>query len=102
MAVENAARCGAQFAVVATANHADFAGMKQAALQELPSVQGATAEAVQVCRCGWGSATDCSSTCTSKRTYVRVTVDKTFNTLVPYPGIPNSVKLRSVSTMRIK
>lgn len=102
IAVENAARCGTQFAVVAAANHNNFAGMKQAALNELPNAQGAAAEAVQVCRCGWGSPADCSIACASKRAYVQVTVEKTFNTLVPYPGIPSSVKLRAISTMRIK
>jgi Flp pilus assembly protein TadG len=102
IAVENAARCGAQFAVVTSANHNDFAGIRQAALNELQGLSGATATVSQMCRCGWGQENDCSSGCSSKRTYVQVTVSKTFNTLAPYPGIPSSVQLRAVSTMRIK
>jgi Flp pilus assembly protein TadG len=102
VAVENAARCGTQFAVVSTANHSNFAGMQQAALNELQGLSGGTATAVHLCRCSWSQENDCSSNCGSKRTYVQVTVRKTFNTLVPYPGIPSPVQLRAVSIMRIK
>jgi Flp pilus assembly protein TadG len=102
IALESAARCGAQFAVVTSANHDDLTGMEQAALNDLQNLNGATARAIKVCRCSWGAETDCSTNCSSKRMYVRVTVEKTFNTIVPYPGIPSSTVLRASSTMRIK
>jgi Flp pilus assembly protein TadG len=102
IAVENAARCGTQFAVVSTANHNNLAGIQQAALNDLPVSASASALATKVCRCGWGAENDCSTTCSSKRTYIRVRVQKTFTPLVPYPGIPSSVLLRADSIMRIK
>jgi Flp pilus assembly protein TadG len=102
IAVESAARCGAQFAVVSSANQDNIAGMQQAALNDLQNLTGATATATKICRCGWGAPNDCSSNCASKRVYVQVTVQKTFNTIVSYPGIPSSTVLRATSVMRIK
>ena len=47
------------------------------------------------CECEDGTSVDCDDKCgvLQPRTYVQVRVDKTFNTLFPYPGVPKEVTL---------
>lgn len=104
IAVQNASRMGAQYAVVTASSTAapDLAGVQAAALAELPDQGGATASATQYCQCGNGAQNDCSSSCASKTKYISVSVTKNFTTVVPYPGVPSPVVLSSSVTVRLQ
>src|SRR5579864_5735229 len=93
IAVNNAARAGAQYGSQSLATAADITGMKSAATQDasdLPSI----AATAQLCTCGTGSSvTACASSyCTNNPTgnYVEVDTTMTFNTTITYPGIPST------------
>lgn len=59
----------------------------------------------RVCTCADGTARDCSAiSCGSgdhSRQYVQVSVDKTFSTLFPYPGVPSEMSLSGSARMRL-
>lgn len=101
IAVSNASRVGVQYAMSSASRQSDTAGMVTAALDDLPNRTGATAAARTYCTCSNGSEQSCSTTCTSKRLYIEVTVTKTFQTLVQYPGIPSSTNLSSKTIARL-
>jgi Flp pilus assembly protein TadG len=94
----NAARAGAGYGIESRAKSMDFAGMRQAALDDAQDITGAVATAVQFCECPDGSSIGCTQTCVSgaKRIYVRVTTTKTFRTV----GLPSSFPLSATAVMR--
>jgi len=94
MALAGAARAGAGYGA-RPGKTADYAGMRQAALNDAIDVQGVTATAERYCQCSSGTTVVCSSNCVgeNKRIFVRVTVQKTFKPLASYPGIPSPVNL---------
>ena len=107
IAVASAARAGAQYGAQKVTTSGDFAGMQQAALNDLTGVTGVTVTASRYCQCPNGSTVNCTTgTCAgtqiNPRIYVTVTVTKTFTTLFPYPGIPNPVVLTRVATVRAR
>ena len=56
------------------------------------------------CECADGSLVSCSSVCASgpSLVYVKATAEKTFRTLIPYPGIPDPVTIRRIAYMRAR
>jgi len=51
------------------------------------------------------AAADCTSTCDdgqSARTYVTVSAQATYTTLIPYPSLGSSVVLTAQSTVRVQ
>ena len=88
----------------------DDSGMAQAALTTAnldltPAVTAASVHATHWCACADGTQVSCASgTCTEgvPRVYVSVEVDRTFQTLFPYPGIPTTVRLNRTATMRVQ
>ncbi len=105
--VTQAARAGAQFAVLDQANATDIDGMKQAAKDEAENPD-LDVEADFFCRCPGSSAeVDCSVNCADGNyapLYVAVTVVDTLDMLFDYPGLPeaNSYTMTSTSTMRVR
>ena len=105
--VTQAARAGAQFAVLDQANATDTNGMIQAARDEAedPTLN---VTARNFCRCPESAAeVGCASNCADGQyapLYVEVTVQDTLNMLFDYPGLPqaNSYNLSSTSTMRVR
>ena len=59
----------------------------------------------RICTCEDGVAHECGAiTCGQgdhSRQYVQVSVDKTFSTLFPYPGIPSEISLSGSARMRL-
>lgn len=107
--VTQAARAGAQFAVLDQANATDTAGMIQAARNEAEDTANAlNITARNFCRCPGSSAeVACASNCADGQyapLYVEVTVQDTLDMLFDYPGLPeaNSYTLTSTSTMRVR
>ena len=101
--VASAAQAGAAYGVT---NFTDTAGMVTAARLNAPAVPSMTTVATFGCECHDGSAT--SASCTSNPTcpqnvlnYVDVTTTATYTPMLPYPGIPASINLRSEVRMRV-
>jgi Flp pilus assembly protein TadG len=106
MQVQNAAQAGAEYAVTHgfTASGITTATMSATSYS---SIQASPAPA-QFCGCasatGVASAT-CGSTCTggaAAGTYVTVSAQSTYTTLLPYPMLPSSYALTAQSTVRIQ
>jgi len=102
--IADAARAGVQYGALTPGHSGDTAGMQQAALNDAPDLgSSVTASASNFCTCS-GSTTDCSSSCNGSVPdgYVQVTANYTFNSLIPYPGVPASVKLSRTAKMRVQ
>jgi Flp pilus assembly protein TadG len=99
LAISNAVRAGAQYGSESTLAALDTTGIKRSVRNDLESMMDASdIKAISVksyCECEDGTSVDCDDKCgvLQPRTYVQVRVDKTFNTLFPYPGVPKEVTL---------
>jgi Flp pilus assembly protein TadG len=103
IAVGDAARAGAQFGSLNTANSANVSGMQSAALNAAPDISGISASAAQVCKCSNGSTVNCSGgTCPSGpvRTYAQVTVKTTVSPIFSYPQLGYTGAVVAMATMR--
>lgn len=108
-AVARAAESGALYG---SQNPTDTAGMvqisdqaMQAAFNSAADMSGTNATATYGCECmsGSGLSSGCTNTpsCTTNEVYyVTVTANSTYQTLLPWPGIPSSYNLSSTVTMR--
>ena len=101
--VASAAQAGAAYGVQ---NFTDTGGMVTAAKLNAPSVPGIMAVATFGCECHDGSSF--SSSCTSNPicpqnilNYADVVTTATYTPMLPYPGIPASISLRSEVRMRV-
>ncbi len=105
IAVNNAARAGAQYGSQTLATAADINGMKSAATQDAPDLPSIAATA-QLCTCGTGSSvTACATSyCTNnpRGNFVEVDTSMTFNTTISYPGIPSSIALAGKAIMQVQ
>ncbi|MGA9723415.1 MAG: TadE/TadG family type IV pilus assembly protein [Candidatus Binatus sp.] len=110
IAVNNAARAGAQYGSQSVQNAANTAAMKAAAVNDGSNVPGLTASAKQ-CTCATGSqVTSCGSATSTycvgngNATYVTVTTSATFATLLnlSFAGLPNSFTLNGQAIMQVQ
>ena len=103
IAVADAARAGAKYGSLTSANASDTAGMQSAALNAAPDIGGLTATAAKVCKCSDGSTVTCGTgTCASGtvRVYVQVTAQTTVNALFSYSQLPFTGAVSSTACMR--
>ncbi len=103
--VGNAARAGVQYGAqnLGTAKDAS-GGMETAALNDAGNIAGVTATATQYCRCSDGSTSTCQPTdCASSHqlVFVQVDVTGTFQSLLHFPGVPQSQTITSRAIMRV-
>jgi Flp pilus assembly protein TadG len=97
----DAARTGAQYGAASAPRTSDTAGITQAALNDAQDLSGVTITSARSCQCSSGSTVDCATTsCSPLRYYVTVTATKTFQTVIPYPGIPSSTQVSAVAKIR--
>jgi len=105
IAVNNAARAGAQYGSQSLITAADSGGMQTAATTDASNVTGLTATASQ-CTCGTSTNVSACATnyCTNNpgATYVTVNTSATFTTFVNYPGIPHTVALTGKAIMQVQ
>ena len=105
IAVDNAARAGAQYGSQTITTAGDIAGMKSAATQDAPNIPSLAATA-QLCTCGTGSSvTACAASyCTNNPNgnFVEVDTSMTFRTTIGYPGIPSSIALAGKAVMQVQ
>lgn len=106
MQVEDAAQAGAQYAM---AHGWNSDAIQSAVTNATPlGAVSATPAPARSCGCPSGtsvSAADCGSTCDdgqSARTYVTVSAQATYTTLIPYPTIGNSIILTAQSSVRVQ
>jgi Flp pilus assembly protein TadG len=107
----NAARAGAQYGAQDLTTVYDTSGITTAALQDGQSLPNWTSSGggitvQQLCAVSGGAPTPCATLGTSgppQNTiyYVSVQVTGVFNTLLNYPGLPNSVPISGSSMMRV-
>lgn len=102
--IAGAARAGVQYGALTPGHSGDTTGMVQAALNDATDLGSTvTASASNFCMCS-GSTVDCSSSCSGDTPdgYVTVTANYTFNTLIPYPALPQSIVLSRTAKMRVQ
>ncbi len=104
MAVSDAARAGAQFGTLSTANSSDYTGMQNAARNSVPNLPGMTATATRLCRCSDGSPVSCGGTCIGGgvRVYVSVTTHATVPNWFNYAALPFSGQVTGTAVMRAR
>jgi Flp pilus assembly protein TadG len=106
MQVQNAARAGAEYALI----NGFTASSISNAVTQATSFSGISSSPAPFEFCGCASSTgiitaSCSSTCTGgvvPGTYVTVSAQGTYTTIVQYPMIPNSFTFAAQSTMRLQ
>ena len=105
MQVQNAAQAGAQYAIA----HGFQATLISSAVANATSFSGISANPAPNQFCGCAASTGvtnaaCGSRCSGgllAATYVTVSAQGTYNTLFPYPVIPNSFTFTARPTVRI-
>ncbi len=106
MQVQHAAQAGAEYAIKNGFSSSAIA----TAVTGATSYSGiaATPAPAQSCGCASGTTINsatCGSTCAggaAAGTYVTVSAQATYSTLIPYPGIPNSFALTAAATVRLQ
>lgn len=93
VSVTNAARNGAQYASFSTERAGDLEGIRGAALADTENLLNTSPTNPDV-----SAATGLDS---QGKTYASVTVSYTFETLFPWPGIPDSVDVERTVRMRV-
>lgn len=107
----NAARAGAQYGAQDLTTAFDTTGIQSAAVQDGENLsnwtgQGGGITVQQLCAVGGASPQPCTTSQTAGPPqdtiyYVKVQVTGVFNSLLDYPGIPNSVPISGSSMMRV-
>jgi Flp pilus assembly protein TadG len=103
IAATDAARAGAAFGSLSTANAGNLTGMQTAAINAAPDVTGLTATAAKTCQCSNGTTVSCSGgTCATGpvRTYVTVTVQATDSSIFSYTQLPFTGAVNAQASMR--
>jgi Flp pilus assembly protein TadG len=106
MQVQNAAQAGASYAML----HGYLPNSISSAVTSATALSGITASPGPSEYCGCPSTSGitsapCSSTCPDGAvagTYVTVSAEATYNTILPYPIVPNSYTFNAQSTVRIQ
>ena len=110
IAVANAAQAGAKFGAHSPQNATNELGIHNAVLAELGDTvqpEEVTIVADRHCECPDGNAIDCDEgTCgleaSSKRIFVSVRVEKPFEMMFSYPGMPESFVLTREAHVRAR
>lgn len=106
IAVNNAARAGAQYGSQTVITAADIAGMKAAAATDGSNIAGLSATASQcTCERPSGSVTQCADSycdANSTATFVEVDTSAPFSTILRYPGVHHSFTLTGKAVMQVQ
>jgi Flp pilus assembly protein TadG len=103
--IANAARAGAQYAALSTANAQDE-GEIQTAVANAAQKDAADLETTSrvFCQCQDGTSVTCTETCDGDppEVYVRITVSFQHETLLSYPSLDNPMTLTGESEFRLR
>jgi Flp pilus assembly protein TadG len=98
-----AARAGVHFASQSDSSGDDMAGIIAAAKQDAQNASNVTVAVEQYCTCALGGeAVSCTTTCSTKSKYVKVTAQVPFSATLSLPGVPSSFNVKSVSHVRVQ
>lgn len=100
--VTAAARAGAQYGSQSVVKAADTAGIRAAALNAAPGIQGLTISSARSCQCPEGGSVSCSGTCPGGRimVYTQVTAQASASHIFRYAGLFFTGATRSQTRMR--
>jgi hypothetical protein len=103
--VGNAARAGVQYGAQTLGTAANIPGMQAAATNDA-GIATVKAQAFKYCQCADGTASTCAPSptdCASSHrlVFVRVDTTGTFNSIVHFPGVPQSQTITSTAIMRV-
>jgi len=102
-AVSSAARAGAAWGSLSTANAANASGIQTAVTTAAPDISGLTVSSGQSCQCPGGTAVSCTGSCTGNMLmYVQVNVKATTTNFFSYSGLGFGSTTSAQATMRVK
>ncbi len=106
LSATSAARAGAQYGTLDLATASDTTGIVQAARDDAGDIGGALdVNARQYCFCPSQGEVVCTASCSDgsfSMMYVEVTVGKTYDLLMAYPGVPSPFPVESTVRMRVR
>ena len=112
--VYNASQAAAVYGARNCVLSADYAAMESVALQDAADLEGVSSSPERFCDCPDGTTKECflNQTCNGffggtglygmPRGYVELTVEQTFEPLLPWPGIPNPLTISETTYMRVR
>lgn len=102
--VVSAARAGVSYGSLRENLSQDTARIKQLSEEDAQNLDEISVTVKRFCECADGSLVSCSSVCADgpSLVYVKVTAEKTFRTLISYPGIPDPITIRRIAYMRAR
>jgi len=105
--VENGAHAGASYGARSKAYALDTAGIQAATIADMNGdvdTSTVTVASQRFCQCSDGKDIDCEQNCAgvAPYMYVHVDVEKKFQTLLAYPGIPSSIDLKREVELRVQ
>jgi Flp pilus assembly protein TadG len=103
MIVTGANRAGLQYAGSSEAASGDTTGITNIVKSAASNASGISVATNSFCTCGLGGTqVSCSNSCSGKVSYVQVTTTLTFQPVVAWPMIPNSVNVTSSGVTRVQ
>lgn len=102
--VTHAARAGVQYAAQSRVTASNTAQIVQAAQADAPGISNLTVTPSYYCTCADGSSSTCQpSDCQASRIieYSRVDTAAQMQSLIPYPGLPQSFAVKGMAIMRV-
>lgn len=109
VSLTQAAAAGAQFGSRSSTDAANTSGITSAVQTDWGNLGGVapTVSVSQYCTCASDTPVNCATsgicgTYGTPRLYLQVTTSTTFQTIVPFPGIPSSVPLTRTATFRVQ
>ena len=102
--VASAARAGTSYGSLRQDLSTDTVRIKQLGEEDSTDLSEVDVVVERFCECAGGSEVGCGTTCAdgAPRIYLKVTAQKTFHTLFPYPGIPSEVTIQRIAYMRAR
>lgn len=109
IALNNAARAGAQYGSQSLITAADSSGMAAAVDNDATNISNLSTPSTSLCGCASSLPANVTNTCPSSyctnnpdAIYVTVTASAPFNTITKYPGIPSSTTLSGTAIMQVQ
>ena len=104
--VANASGTGAFYGSQNTIKSVSHGETQTAAVDDTRNLYGATSTSEMFCDCPDGTSPDCiTGTCAGygqPRIFVRTVVQQTFDTYLPWPGVPDDALVRRETVMRVQ
>jgi Flp pilus assembly protein TadG len=94
-----AARAGAQYGIISSANFGNYAGMEAAATADSQGVANFTVTATSFCQNSGGGTVDCATN-PNAQGYVKVVTHINYPLVMPLPGLANPLRIGGIAVLR--